>query len=209
MEKQQQRRSQLVMPRGFMGRVSFLLMHWMHRPIYDNAAPALALQPADDLLDVGCGDGYFLDKYAAGVRSIAGLDHSELAISSALGRHKNRIAAGTAKFVRGEAARIPWPDGAFSVVTSMGSFVVFPEPLETLIEMHRVLRPGGRALILLEINAEDGKDHSTEASKYGMRIWSEAEIREALTEAGFSEVRVYYAKGPGGSRTMMVHGRKI
>ena len=206
MAQVQQRVSQLIMPRGYIGRVAFLLMHWMHRPLYENAAPALALQADDDLLEVGCGDGYFLRKYAAGVRSIAGLDHSELAVKCALSNNKGRIAAGTADFVQGDASRLPWPDGSFSVVTSMGSFTMFPEPLETLKEMCRVLRPGGRAVILLEWNAEDGKDHSAEAKKYGMRIWSETEMRKAIADAGFPEVSVSYGKGSGMPRIMIVHG---
>lgn len=208
MAQAQQRVSQLVMPRGYIGRVAFLLMHWMHRPIYDSAAPALALKPDDDLLDVGCGDGYFLRKYAAGVRSVAGLDHSELAIKGAFSNNKNRVAAGTAKFVQGDASRLPWPDGSFSVVTSMGSFVVFPEPLETLKEMCRVLRPGGRAVIVLEVNAEDGKDHAAEAKKYSMCIWSETEMLRAMADAGFSDVRVFYVKGSGKSRMMLLHGTR-
>ena len=61
--------------------------------------------------------------------------------------------------------------------------------------MHRVLRPGGRAVIGIEFNAEDGKDHSKEVEKYGYRIWAEDEVRTMLKEAGFSDISIIYAKG--------------
>jgi hypothetical protein len=61
--------------------------------------------------------------------------------------------------------------------------------------MYRVLRPGGRAVVSIEVHAEDGKDHSKEVEKYGMWVWTEADVRTMLEQAGFSEVSVNYAKG--------------
>jgi len=194
MNMQKKKVSQFVLPRGFAGRVAFIFMNRGHKSIYENVTKVLRLQPKDDLLEVACGNGYFLSKYASHVHSVAGLDLSELAIKLAVKKNKGRVAAGTAEFVHGEASQLPWEDGKFSAATSMGSFPGFPKPLDTLKEIHRVLSSGGRAVISIEWNAEDGKDHSKEAEKYGYQIWSEAEVRNMFKEAGFSDISITYAK---------------
>jgi ubiquinone/menaquinone biosynthesis C-methylase UbiE len=199
---------QPMLPRGLVGRFVGWVMPLGHSSIYKRVAPVLNLQPEDDVLDVGCGAGYFLKRYASHVNSIAALDYSEVMVKMATHKHKDRIVAGTAEIVHGEASSLPWDDNRFSAVTSMGSFIGFPKPLESLKEMCRVLRPGGRAVISIEYNAEDGKDHSKEVEKYGMGVWTEDEVRQMMEEAGFSEVSIKYDKGLGMPRMMLACGIK-
>lgn len=195
MNAQNKKVPQVMLPRGFAGRLALMGMNLGHKSIYRNAARVLELKPEDDLLEVGCGNGYFLKKYASHVHSIAGLDLSELAVKTAKGKHRDRIKAGTAEFVQGEASQLPWEDNRFSVATTMGSFTGFPKPLESLKEMRRVLRPGGRAVVSIEWNAEDGLDHTKDIKQWGMWLWTEADARALMEEAGFSEISIIYAKG--------------
>jgi ubiquinone/menaquinone biosynthesis C-methylase UbiE len=90
----------------------------------------------------------------------------------------------------------------------MASFMMFPKPLESLKEMYRVLRPGGRAVVSIEFNAEDGKDHSKDIKRYGMWLWTEDNVRNLLKEAGFSEVSITYAKGLMMPKMMIARGLK-
>jgi SAM-dependent methyltransferase len=199
---------QPLLPRGFAGRITALIMPLAHSPIYVRVSEELDLQPEDDLLEVACGSGVFLKKFASHVKSVAGVDYSELMTGMAKKKHKNRIAAGTAEIKHGEASELPWEDDRFSAATSMGSFMGFPKPLESLKEIYRVLRPGGRAVISIEWNADDGLDHSKKVDKYGMGLWTEAEVLEMMTDAGFSEVAVRYAKGMGMPKMFLACGVK-
>ena len=200
--------AQFVLPRGFAGRVTVIFMNRGHKSIYKNVAKVLKLQPEDDLLEVACGNGYFLRKYAPHVHSVAGLDLSELMVKSAIKKNKARITEGTAEIVKGDAVQLPWGDNRFSVVTTMGSFTIFPKPLGSLKEMHRVLRPGGRAVIAIEWNTEDGLDHTKHVKKYGMKMYTEGEARAMMKEAGFSEISITYAKGFIMPKMMVVRGVK-
>lgn len=186
---------QPMLPRGFAGRITALLMVRFHRTIYENVSKLLDLKPEDDLLEIACGCGYFLKKYASHVHSVAGLDLSELMVKMATKKNKDRVASGTAEFVQGEASQLPWKDNSFSIATTMGSFIAFPKPLDSLKEIHRVLRPGGRAFVSIEWNAEDGLDHTKEVKKWGMVLWTEDDIRAIMKEAGFSEISINYTKG--------------
>ena len=199
---------QFVLPSGLVGRVTLMFMNRGHKSIYENVAKVLELQQEDDLLEIACGNGYFLKKYASHVHSVAGLDLSELCVKLATEKNKHRVAAGTAEFVHGEASQLPWEDGKFSAATSMGSFPGFTKPLETLKEIYRVLRPAGRSVISIEWNAEDGKDHSKEVEKYGYQIWSEVDIRNMFEEARFSDISFKYVKGLMMPKLMIASGVK-
>ena len=208
MDVQKEKLPQPMLPRGLAGRIVAWMMPLGHRPIYTRVSEVLDLRPEDDLLDVACGSGHFLNSCASHVNSIAGLDYSEVMVDMAMKKHKNRIAAGTAEIVHGEASQLPWEDNKFSAATSMGSFIAFPKPLESLKEIHRVLRPGGRAVISIEWHAEDGLDHSKKVQQYGMGLWTEGEVREMMEAAGFTEVSFKYDKGMGMPKMILAYGLK-
>jgi ubiquinone/menaquinone biosynthesis C-methylase UbiE len=50
-------------------------------------------------------------------------------------------------FRRGDAAKLPFPDNSFDLIVCQAAFKNFQHPVTALNEMHRVLRPGGRAVI--------------------------------------------------------------
>jgi SAM-dependent methyltransferase len=179
-------------PSGPLGWVSSnWTMPVFHAPIYPVMARELDLQADDDLLEVACGSGVFLATQAAHVRHVAGLDLSDIQVGLAHRRLADRIAAGTAEIVAGDAAALPWDDGRFSVVTCMGSAEAFPDPAAALAEMHRVLRPGGRIVVSLGARVPDGT--ATHRVMDAAWVWNEDDARRLVEEAGFAEVSVSYA----------------
>ena len=118
--------------------------------IYAIYARGLDLQPEDDVLDVACGSGVFRAKHAARVRRIAGLDQSRAMIDQALRENAERVADGSAEFVVGDAAALPWEDDTFTVVTSNDTDCYEAKAPAALREMYRVLKPGGRAVVGLD-----------------------------------------------------------
>ena len=54
----------------------------------------------------------------------------------------------TARFIHGSASDIPLEDGMFDLIVCRAAFKNFSEPLKAINEMHRVLKPGGRAMII-------------------------------------------------------------
>ena len=196
------------LPRGFVGWIIACMMPLGHNLIYKRVSKVLNLQSEDDLAEIACGGGHFLKKYASHVRTIAGLDLSNVQVKMATRKLRSRIASGTAEILLGDASQLPWEDNRFSVVTTMGSITGFPKPLESLKEMHRVLRSGGRAVVSIENNAEDGKDYSKYVEKWGMWHWSEEDVLKMMKEAGFTEVSITYDKGMGMPKMMFACGIK-
>jgi SAM-dependent methyltransferase len=176
-------------PSGPLGWVSAREMPLDHRPVYATMAQELVLRPDDDVLDVGCGAAAFLQRHAAHARHVAGLDLSDIQVGLAQRRLADRIAAGTAEIVKGDAIALPWPDGHFSVVTATYCLEFVLDPLKALSEMQRVLRPGGRAVLSLGLPTTDASLSGTKTA-WGFPRWSEADARRLMEETGFSDVSV-------------------
>jgi ubiquinone/menaquinone biosynthesis C-methylase UbiE len=107
------------------------------------------LTPADRrILDVGCGTGVFAARVLERFPSTAvwGLDLSEGMLRKAAERC--RAARDRIHLVRGDSARLPFASDVFDVVTCTHSFHHYPRQEQAVAEMHRVLRPGGRLLII-------------------------------------------------------------
>ena len=102
---------------------------------------ALALGPADQLLEVGCGGGLLLHDALVSGASVTGLDHSEEMVALA------RERAPGADVVLAKAERLPFADGAFSAIAMSVVFFFLEDPVGVLRECRRVLRRGGRVAV--------------------------------------------------------------
>ncbi|HMK98274.1 MAG TPA: class I SAM-dependent methyltransferase [Acidimicrobiales bacterium] len=99
-----------------------------------------------DVLEVAPGPGYLAIEMARSGRvRVVGLDASatfvELATAAA------REPGVGVEFRVGDAADMPFEAGSFDLVVSQAAFKNFARPARALEEIHRVLRPGGRAII--------------------------------------------------------------
>jgi SAM-dependent methyltransferase len=175
------------------GRSGSWLNSYMNRPGYRLMAAALDLKPEDDLLDVACGWGEFLAVHGSEARHVAGIDVSGEKVTLARQRLADRIAAGTAEVVQGDAAALPWKEGTFSAVTCIDAFIFFPAPERVLAEVRRVLRPGGRMLMQIGMKWPHGlPKHMPHPNPHGHDYSDEAAVRRMVENAGFGEVSISY-----------------
>lgn len=99
------------------------------------------------LLEIAPGPGYLAIELARlGLRPITGLDVSHSFVRIAQGNAKR--AGVVVDFRQGDASALPFEDRVFETVVCRAAFKNFSDPVGALCEMHRVLRPGGGALII-------------------------------------------------------------
>ena len=106
---------------------------------------ALRLTEGEDVLDIGSGPGLLTAEMAAEVGpsgSVTGVDPSEQMLDLARSRD------GTSTYVHAAAAPLPFPDASFDAVTSTQVYEYVEDVGGALAEAWRVLRPGGRLLVL-------------------------------------------------------------
>ena len=100
------------------------------------------------LLEVGCGIGTDLARFARGGAIVTGIDLSETAIELARRNfHLHGLRAHDLLTANAEA--LPYPDNTFDVVYGHGVIQYTSDPQRLVRECHRVLRPGGRGIFMV------------------------------------------------------------
>jgi len=105
----------------------------------------LALQPGEHVLDIGSGPGFLAAEMAAEVGPdgrVHGIDSSEVMLASAR-RREAPVEYGT-----GDALALPFPDEQFDVAVCTQVYEYVEDIAAALTEARRVLRAGGRLLVL-------------------------------------------------------------
>ena len=99
------------------------------------------------ILEIAPGPGYLCIALAKlGPFKVTGLDISQSFVRMAsLSAKREGVVA---RFIHGSASDIPLEDGLFDLIVCRAAFKNFSEPLKALNEMHRVLKPEGRAVII-------------------------------------------------------------
>ncbi|MGH2916091.1 MAG: class I SAM-dependent methyltransferase [Solirubrobacteraceae bacterium] len=104
---------------------------------------ALDPRPGQRILDVATGTGMVAAALAARGARVTGIDQSEAMLGAARARH-----GATIEFMRGEAERLPFGDGAFDGLSFTYLLRYVDDPAATMRELARVVRPGGRVAMV-------------------------------------------------------------
>ena len=144
----------------------------------------------DNVLDLGCGIGSIEERLD---RRIVGLDSSMRMLQEA-GRRSKSI------FVRGSSDDMPFPDDSFDMVFSIASLGFLEDYRESIDEVLRVLKPGGRVLFMvLNPESEYFNRHMEQEESYFHGFKNEPEDIEAYT-GKFFDVRSHYFLGIEGKK---------
>jgi len=100
-----------------------------------------------DVLEIGVGSGSHAELLAPRCRSYTGIDLTEYAVRSTRARLDHRGLR--APVVRMDAEQMTLPDDAFDLIWTWGVIHHSADTAKVLREMHRVLRPGGRAIVMV------------------------------------------------------------
>lgn len=148
------------------------------------------------VLEVAPGPGYFCIELAKlGSYAITGLDISDTFVEMAA---KKAVEAGVAvDFKQGSASKMPLQSNSFDFLLCRAAFKNFADPVGALQEMCRVLRPGGRGLIIdLKRNASpeevsrqvDGMGLSTMNRILTKLVFKTMLIKSAYTKVEFEQM---------------------
>jgi SAM-dependent methyltransferase len=116
---------------------------------YEHALQLLKIKPTQTLLDIGCGTGYFCDLASKQFADVTGIDATEEFISQAKMRNSK------IKFSTGEMEELPFPDNTFDIVCGFNSFQYAADFTNAISEAKRVLKSGGKMVVMIWGNKED------------------------------------------------------
>jgi ubiquinone/menaquinone biosynthesis C-methylase UbiE len=152
--------------------------HYLGEPV----ASVLGTMPEPRVLDVGAGTG----RLARSLFQLEGIQANLVCVEASrrmltLGRDHTPDSA--ARWVRGWAVPLPFPDSIFDLVASLEILEFTPHPEQTLHELVRVLRPGGWLLITNRVGRE--------ARWILWKTFSREHFTDLLRKAGLVEIEVF------------------
>ena len=152
-------------------------------------------------LDVGCGGGKTVDRLArmAADGWVVGLDYSEDSVVVSRRKNAKHIQDGRVEICHASVSAIPYEDNAFNLVTAAERFYFWPAPDTDLLEVRRVLKPGGKLLVACTMykggkyDARNGRF----VDEIDMLYLSVGEVQNLLETSDYDDIQVIveYDKG--------------
>jgi len=162
------------------------------RAAWTDALGWLLPPPPADVLDAGTGTGVIALVLAKLGYSVRGIDLSEKMLTQA--RRKAAAAGIDVRFELGDAAAPPGPPASVDVVFSRHLIHMLMEPHRALASWFKLLRPGGRAVIVDGLWGTDPDDRIDDDIQAALPLRAPDttldDIRGLVERAGFVDVRV-------------------
>lgn len=159
----------------------------------------LTLLPASWVVaDVGCGTGNAAELLAPCVKQVIAVDQSKPMLDAA---RKRLVGLANVRFVSGSIESIPLETGSVDAAVCVMVLHHVADPSEALREMRRIVRPGGRVLVVDMFEHE--RDEFRRTMGHRWQGFAEPKMTGLLAGAGFEGVRIVSlpgepeARGPG------------
>lgn len=149
----------------------------------------------DLILDIGCGGGRNIERFAAEIKSgkVVGIDYSDVSVEKSIKLNREAIDEGKVEVIQGSVSEMPFDDGTFDIVTGFETIYFWPDFINDLKEVNRVLKKDGLVFFCNEAVYREG-----EMEKYDdlvelldMKIYSEDVLKESLEKTGFKDFKAY------------------
>lgn len=147
---------------------------------------ALAPQPGEHVLDLGCGTGRAAELIARRGARVTGIDHSPLMVETARRRCGDR-----ATIVAAEFDRLPLNDAGVDAVFACNTLYFWHDEAAILGELRRVLRPGGRFVAYVTAGSAIARLFGGKSETH--RSFGEAELMALVPAFGFLKPSVSIA----------------
>ncbi|MBQ6098533.1 MAG: class I SAM-dependent methyltransferase [Methanobrevibacter sp.] len=148
------------------------------------------------ILDIGCGGGRNIQRFAEQISQngrVVGIDYSEVSVEKSTKLNQEFINQGIVNVLQGSVSDMPFYDETFDIVTGFETIYFWPDFINDLKEVNRVLKKDGLVFFCNEAVYREG-----EMEKYDdlvelldMKIYSEDVLKESLEKTGFKDFKAY------------------
>lgn len=179
-------------PAGFWGGLKIRSMNKRHAELSRWGLSLLPESDYADAADVGCGGGSNVRRLAdicSG--ALFGIDPSPLCLKKSERKCAALVKKNRARFFRGTADVLPFPDDCLSLVTAFETVYFWRSLPENFAEIFRALKSGGVFLIVNELTEDDPEKYRRLKEILPLMIFTESELTAALRQAGFTRISAH------------------
>jgi SAM-dependent methyltransferase len=182
-------------PSWWPGRFFLWTMNLRHAGVTNWGLSHVPVEKHFTVLDVGCGGGKTIHTMAtmASEGKVYGIDYSQASVVAARRTNRQWIQSGRVDVQQASVSSLPYPNSTFDLVSAVETHYYWPPPVADLREILRVLKPGGRLVIIAETYKGERFDKLfTVAMKLlRARYLSVREHHDLFTAAGYTDVAVF------------------
>jgi ubiquinone/menaquinone biosynthesis C-methylase UbiE len=183
------------MPTGMFGRLLISAMNISHYQMTDWGLGHLSIGKQDKILDVGCGGGGTIHKLAKKATNgrVYGIDFSNESVVVSRKTNKQFVQMGRVEIQLSSVSSLPFSDSMFDLVTAVNTHNYWPDLANDMEEILRVLKPGGKLIIIGSVYTGGKKDKRNQkfAELIKIAFPSVNELREFFLSAGYLEVQLF------------------
>lgn len=192
---------QVRKPDRFAGRLFTTIMNRSHSSLTDWGLTHVRIGGGFSILDVGCGGGRTIEKLAAVAvdGKVYGVDFASGSVAASRAKNARLVRAGSVKIEQASVSRMPFEPDEFDLVTAIETQYYWPDVVNDMREIRRVLKPGGVLVIIAETYKGGSNDAAMGAvmKLLGSSSLGPDDQRRLFAEAGFSDVEVFEEKAKG------------
>jgi len=181
-------------PTGRLGRQVAESMNSHHRPLREWGLKLGEFSFHARILEAACGGGMTARTLLSGksVSSLVGFDLSEEMARFSRRINRENVGIARASFLTADVSNLPFSGSSFDGAVAFETTYFWPNLVRGIRELGRVLRPGGRMLIVNELYRYPGLTGEEEKviKLLEMEVLTPEEYRERLESAGLEDVRI-------------------
>lgn len=177
-------------PEGELGDKLIEKMNVNHEGLARWSLSHLTISKSDKILDIGCGGGVNVARFLQITdNKVYGLDYSQVACEKSSLLNETAICEGRCEIIRGSVSDLPFSDNSFDIVTGFETVYFWPDFINDLKEVRRVLKEDGIIFIANEALPKENDERQKELIELlEMNIYSKDQLEKSLAEAGFTNI---------------------
>lgn len=188
-------------PSKWTGRFFLRAMNEGHSNLTDWGLSHVGIARDFTILDVGCGGGRTINKMAtiAAAGKVFGSDYADGSVAASRDYNAALIEAGRVAIEKASVSKLPFADDTFDLVTAVETQYYWPDPGEDMREILRVLKPGGKLVIIAETYKGGRYDFFKWPVMWLLRSshLSVNDHRDLFSRAGYTGIEIFEERKKG------------
>jgi ubiquinone/menaquinone biosynthesis C-methylase UbiE len=191
---------QVRKPHKWLGRPFLWIMNRSHSNLTDWGLRQISINEDFKILDVGCGGGRTIQKLASISNGmVCGVDYASGSVAVSRSKNAELIKRGLVEVHEASVSQLPFADSSFDLATAVETQYYWPDLVNDMKEVRRVLKPGGRLVVIAE-TYKGGRMDPLKAPVMKLLKSSHLSVdeqRELFLAAGYEDVQIFEEKKHG------------